>query len=50
MYLFDNSAVAEEVFLTTEYICQFFLDSLSTDPSNFKSVGYQACNFGQLDI
>ena len=44
------SPVVEEVYLAPEYICRFFLDSLSTDSSDFKSAGCQVGNFGQFDI
>ena len=42
--------VAREVYLATEYICHFSLDSLSTDSFDFKSAGCQANNFRQFDI
>ena len=45
-----TSPVAEEVYLAPEYICHFFLDSLSADSSDFKSAGCQAGNFGQFHI
>ena len=45
-----NSPVVEEVYLAPEYICHFFLDSLSTDSSDFKSAGCQVGKFGQFDI
>ena len=34
-----SSPAVEEVYLAPEYICHFFLDSLSTDSSDFKSAG-----------
>ena len=39
---------AEEVYLAPEYICHFFLDSLSTDSSDLKSAGCLTGNFGQF--
>ena len=44
------SPAVEEVYLAPEYICHFFLDSLSTDSSDFKSAGCQVGKFGQFDI
>ena len=44
------SPVAEEVYLAPEYICHFFLDSLSTDSSDFKTARCRTGNFGQFDI
>ena len=44
------SPAAEEVYLAPEYICHFFLDSLSIDSSDFKSAGCQVGKFGQFDI
>ena len=34
-----SSPAVEEVYLAPEYICHFFLDSLSTDSSDSKSAG-----------
>ena len=45
-----HSPAVEEVYLAPEYICHFFLDSLSTDSSDFKSAGCQVGKFGQFDI
>ena len=42
--------MVEEVYLAPEYICHFFLDSLSTDSSDFKSAGCRVGKFGQFDI
>ena len=36
--------------MAPEYISHFFLDSLSTDSSDFKSAGCQAGNFGQFGM
>ena len=44
------SPAVEEVYLAPEYICHFFLYSLSTDSSDFKSAGCQVGKFGQFDI
>ena len=44
------SPAVEEVYLALEYICHFFLDSLSTDSSDFKSAGCRVGKFGQFDI
>ena len=44
------SPAVEEVYLAPEYICHFFLDSLSTDSSDFKSARCQVDKFGQFDI
>ena len=45
-----RSPAVEEVYLAPEYICHFFLDSLSTDSSDFKSAGCRVGKFGQFDI
>ena len=39
VYMNLCSPAVEEVYLAPEYICHFFLDSLSTDSSDFKSAG-----------
>ena len=44
------SPAVEGVYLAPEYICHFFLDSLSTDSSDFKSAGCRVGKFGQFDI
>ena len=48
--LLSHSPAVEEVYLAPEYICHFFLDSLSTGSSDFKSAGCRVGKFGQFDI
>ena len=43
---FPSSPAVKEVYLAPEYICHFFLDSLSTDSSDFKSAGCRVGKFG----